>query len=252
MKKNIIRLKSSDDIKRIRDAGIIISELFKSISIRSLEGISTWELDSYSDDFILKKKARAAFKTLRNYDYASCISINSEAAHGIPSKKRKISTGDLVKVDIGIALKGYFSDACYTFPVGAISKNATKLIQVCRRALQISIDEVKPGARLGDIGNAIQVYTEKNGYNVVKKFAGHGIGFSLHEPPAIPHYGKKGKGMILQEGMVVAIEPIINEGGPDVVIMDNGWTANTSDGKLSAQFEHTIAVTKNGPIVLTE
>ena len=251
MKNHGIQIKSSDDIKRIHDACRIIVGIFKAIGKMSLEGMSTWELDTYIDNAIVKKKARAAFKTVIGYSHASCISINNEVVHGIPRKKKIIKNGDIVKVDIGVVLNGYFGDACYTFEVGEISDIARKLILVTRESLEKAIRIMIPGNKLGDIGYTIQNHVEKNGFSVVRTFTGHGIGFDLHEPPVIPHYGKKGTGIPLKEGMVLAVEPMINEGEYRVQILEDGWTAVTSDDTLSVQFEHTVAITKDGPKILT-
>jgi methionyl aminopeptidase len=247
-----IRLKSPDDIKRIRDAGIIIADIFRQIAGRSLVGISTWELDSTIESIIVRQKARPAFKTVPGYSASSCISINDEVVHGIPSKKRKIKNGDLVKIDTGAVLNGFFSDACYTFAAGRVSENAGSLIRVSQESLRSAIAVMRPGNRMGDIGNTIQEYAEGRGFSVVRSYTGHGIGYSLHEPPIVPHYGKKGTGILLQPGMVLAVEPMINEGDYATRLLDDGWTAVTADGKLSAHFEHTVAITDNGPLILTE
>ena len=251
MRKNNIRLKSPDDIKRIADAGKIISDLFNTISKPGLENISTWEVDTFIDSFILKRGGRAAFKTVWDYNYASCISINNEVAHGIPSRKRKINNGDIVKIDVGVALNGYFSDACTTFTIGSITDTAGKIVTACKDALSEAIKILAPGKRIGDIGAAIEDYSLKCGFSVVKNFTGHGIGYSLHEPPLVPHCGEWGSGEILKEGLVLAIEPILNEGSGEVAKSDDGWTVFTKDGLLSAQFEHSVAITENGPIILT-
>ncbi|HOT45240.1 MAG TPA: type I methionyl aminopeptidase [Spirochaetota bacterium] len=251
MRNNRVRIKSPDDIKRIRDAGIIIADIFKKISRISLAGLSTWEIDTMIDSMIIKKKGRAAFKTVPGYSAASCISINDEVVHGIPSKKRKIRTGDLVKIDIGVVLNGYFGDACKTFSAGRITDNARRLSETTSRSLEKAIEVMMPGNRIGDIGNAIQEYAESCGFSVVRNYTGHGVGFALHEPPVVPHYGKKKTGIVLEPGMVLAVEPMINEGGYGVRLLDDGWTAVTADGSLSAHFEHTIAVTGSGPVILT-
>lgn len=252
MRSRSIRLKSPDDIQRIRDAGIINSGIFSSLSDTPLDGISTWELDSIIESMILRQKGRPAFKTVPRYNAASCISINNEVVHGVPSKKRIIRSGDLVKVDIGVVLNGYFSDACVTLAIGAIPDNARRLVETARRALERAIAVMRPGNRIGDIGHAIQSYAGENGYSVVRNYTGHGVGFALHEPPIVPHFGKRGTGSVLETGMVLAVEPMLNEGGHEVRLLNDGWTAVTADGRLSAQFEHTVAVTKNGPRILTE
>ncbi|MCP4131899.1 MAG: type I methionyl aminopeptidase [bacterium] len=251
MKKMEIRLKTPDEIKKIAEGGKIIAEIFNAITRMPLDGMSTWELDSRIDDFILKNHARAAFKTISGYNYASCVSINSEAAHGVPHKKKLLKNTDIVKIDTGVAFQGYFSDACYTFTVGDVSPEARKLVNAAKTALQLGIGEIRPGGKSGNIGFAIQEYAESLGYSVARRFTGHGVGYALHEAPVIPHYGEYNSGFTLKEGMVLAIEPVINEGCSEVKTLDDGWTTVTADGKLSAQFEHTVAVTKEGPVVLT-
>lgn len=252
MRSRAVRLKSPDDIRRIRDAGVIIAAVFSAISETTLEGMSTWDLDALVESMILRQKGRPAFKTVPRYSSASCISINEEVVHGVPSKKKKITRGDLVKVDIGVVLNGYFSDACRTFAAGPASDNARRLSDVARKTLERAIDVMRPGNRIGDIGHAIQSYSEKKGYSVVRNYTGHGVGFALHEPPIVPHFGRKGTGIPLEPGMVLAVEPMINEGGHEVRLLEDGWTAVTADGGLSAQFEHTVAITEDGPLILTD
>ncbi len=247
----VVRLKTDDDIKRIKESGLIIFRLFKTINSMDIEGISTWELDTYIDDFILKNRARPAFKTVRDYSYASCISINQVASHGVPTKKKKISSGDIVKIDTGTVLNGYFADSCSTFKVGKTTPEADRLVNAAFTVLQKGISEVASEKYTGDIGYAVENCTRELGFSVVKNFTGHGVGFALHEAPVIPNYGEKGKGTVIRPGMVLTVEPIITEGSDELIVQDDGWTSVTSDGKLSAQFEHTIAVTKNGPVVLT-
>ena len=250
--KNKITLKSPDDIKRIREAGRIIAEIFRMLSRKSLAGLSTFDIDKFIEEIIHKSKAMPSFKTVRDYSHATCISVNDEVVHGIPSKKKIIKKGDIVKIDIGVVKSGYFADACRTFVVKPISQNADKLISVTSESLELGIEAMYPGNRLGDVGAAIQQYVESNGFSVVRDYTGHGVGFAVHELPSVLHYGVKGKGRLIQEGMVLALEPMVNEGTYDVMVLDDGWTAVTEDGKLSAQFEHTIAVTKDGPVILTD
>jgi len=247
----VVRLKTDDDIKRIKESGLIIYRLFKTISSMNLEGISTWELDTFIDDYILKNRARPAFKTVRDYSFASCISINQIASHGIPTKKKKILSGDIVKIDTGTVLNGYFADSCSTFKVGKTTPEADRLVSAAYSVLQKGINEVASDKYTGDIGFAVENCVRELGYSVVKNFTGHGVGFALHEAPVIPNYGEKGKGTIIRPGMVLTVEPIITEGSDELIVQEDGWTSITSDGKLSAQFEHTIAVTKNGPVILT-
>lgn len=246
-----IQLKSPDEIKRIREAGKVISEIFKGIQDISLIGLTTLALDSFIEDAIHRGKARSSFKTVVNYNFASCISINNEVVHGIPSKKKIIKKGDIVKIDIGVVKKGYFADACYTFMVEPVTSSARGLVEVARLSLDKAIGVMHAGRRLGDIGSTIQTYVEGEGFQVVRDFFGHGVGFSVHELPRVPHFGVANVGLLLREGMVLAVEPIVNEGNSEVVTLDDGWTTVTSDGGLSAQFEHTVAITDRGPVILT-
>ncbi len=246
-----IQLKTPDDIKRIGEAGRIIALIFERIQHLSLRGMSTFELDAFVEEEIHRHRARSSFKTVINYGYATCISVNSEVVHGIPSKKKLLQLGDIVKIDIGVVKRGFFADACRTVVVEPISENARQLVMVARSALEKGIEVMFPGRHMGDIGSAIQRYVESSGYSIVRDFSGHGVGFSVHELPAVPHFGKERSGMELQEGMVLAVEPIVNEGGREVISLEDGWTVATADGKLSAQFENTIAITGRGPVVLT-
>jgi methionyl aminopeptidase len=247
----IVKLKDENDIRRIRDCGIIISSLFDSIKKMDLIGLSTWELDSFIEDYILKKKARAAFKTVRGYSYASCISINEVASHGVPSKKVFIKNGDIVKIDTGTVLNGYFADSCITICVGDVSPIGEKLAEIAYKALFVGINEIYPGKTIGDIGYAIENFVKKEGFSVVRNFTGHGVGFALHEPPVVPNYGNRGTGEEIRDGMVMAVEPIVTNGSGELKILEDGWTSVTCDGAMAAQFEHTIAVTKKGPVILT-
>lgn len=248
---HVVRLKNRDDISRIKESGLIIYHLFNKIGAMNLDGISTWDLDSFIDDYILKNKARPAFKTIRGYSFASCISVNHVASHGVPSRKKKISYGDIVKIDTGTVMNGYFADSCSTFMVGQVSEKAEKLVKAAYSALHKGINEILPGKYTGDIGYAVEKTVLGMGYSVVKNFTGHGVGFALHEAPVIPNYGERGKGAVIRRGMVLTVEPIVNEGSDELVIQNDGWTSVTRDGGLSAQFEHTVAVTENGPAILT-
>ena len=247
----IVRLKTDDDIRRIADCGLIISRLFRELEDIDFEGLSTWEVDTIIEEYIMKNRARPAFKTVRGYSFASCISVNAVASHGVPSKKVKIKSGDIVKIDTGTVMNGYFADSCSTFSVGDVGESARRLINAAYQALMAGISEIAIGKTVGDIGHAVDSYAMGKGYSIVKNFTGHGVGFALHEPPVVPNYGSRGKGVELTEGMVITVEPILTEGSDQLVVMDDGWTSITSDGSLSAQFEHTVAVTKNGPLILT-
>ncbi|MBP9021909.1 MAG: type I methionyl aminopeptidase [Spirochaetes bacterium] len=251
LKSSGVKLKTPEDIKRIADAGRVISELFEEISKTDLASASAFEIDTYIESFLNKHACRASFKTMQNYAYSSCISINHEAVHGIPHKKKKIKTGDIVKIDIGASKNGYFADACRTFACGRISTEAQRLIETAQIALAEGIEQARAGNFLGDIGYAVEKYVNSRKCSVVREFCGHGVGFAAHEPPVVLHYGKEKTGLKIAEGLVIAVEPIINEGKRELVTLSDGWTAVTKDGSLSAQFEETIAVTKNGVIVLT-
>jgi methionyl aminopeptidase len=213
-------------------------------------GITTGDLDSYSEDLVRKKGAVPAFKGYMGYPYSLCISVNSEVVHGMPSN-RVLIEGDIVSLDFGAYYKGYYGDAAITVPVGYVSEDAARLIRVTEQGLYDGIREAKKGNRLGDISAAVQNRIEAAGFSVVRDFVGHGIGKKLHEEPQIPNYGIKGRGVELKAGMVLAIEPMVNEGTYKVKITDNGWTVITEDGKLSAHFEHSVAITNDGPDILS-
>ena len=219
--------------------------------LMNLENLTTWEIDTFVEDFILKNRARPAFKTVRGYDFTSCISVNEVASHGVPSKKVKIHSGDIVKIDTGTVMNGYFADSCNTFCVGTVSEDARRLVNIAYQALMTGISEIGHGKFIGDIGYAVETFVKSKGCSVVRNFTGHGVGFALHEPPVVPNYGLRGRGVEMIEGMVITVEPIVTTGSGRLVVQDDGWTSVTSDGSLAAQFEHTIAVTKDGPVILT-
>jgi methionyl aminopeptidase len=214
-------------------------------------GISTKDLDEFAEAYSEQHHARPAFKGYRGYPGSVCTSINQEVVHGIPSASRKLKEGDILSMDFGVELDGYFGDAALTVPVGKISPEREKLLRVTRESLERAIENVRAGNRLGDVSAAVQQWVEKNGFSIVREFVGHGIGTRMHEEPQIPNYGTPGQGQRLQEGMVLAIEPMVNRGGPGVKILADDWTAVTTDGSDSAHFEHTVAVTANGPWILT-
>ncbi len=255
MLKSKIRLKSAEDIRRIRQSGRILAKAFRTISEMNLTGMSTWEIDSVLDGIILKYNARPAFKTLRKYDFASCVSVNDEIVHGIPSRKKIICDGDIVKIDSGVALNGYFSDSCITLIAGGCNDNIPgrkKLVETSGMCLLNALKLFKPGVRLGDIGCFIENYALGRGFFIQRDLTGHGTGFSLHEPPVVPHWGKKNTGLVLEPGMVLAVEPVLIERKTNCLKKNDGWTIVSEDGSLSAQFEHTVAVTDKGPLVLTD
>ena len=246
----MIILKSPREIEKIRASGRIVAGAIEELRIRICSGIITKELDKIAEEFITKLGGTPAFKGYRGYPNTLCVSVNEEIVHGIPSD-RMLEEGDIVGIDLGVLLDGYFADAAVTVPVGEISKEAKRLIEVTEASLYKAIDSAVPGKRVSDISYTIQSYAENAGYSVVREFVGHGIGRGLHEDPPVPNFGEPGKGPALKEGMVLAIEPMVNAGGSDLLVLDNGWTAVTRDRSLSAHFEHTVAVTRNGPLILT-
>jgi methionyl aminopeptidase len=251
-----IFLKSEKEIETMRLADQIVAQVLDGIRGLVKPGVSTSELDRYAEEAILEKSAKPAFKGYKGsgpypFPASLCISINEEVVHGIPSSERKIAEGDLVSVDCGVLYEGFYGDAAITIPVGAIDEKASLLVKTTEEALELAILQVVPGNRISDIGCAIQEHVEKEGFSVVRDFVGHGIGRSLHEEPQIPHYKTTGHNERLRKGMVLAIEPMINQGTWEVESSPDGWTQVTKDRKLSAHFEHSVAVGDDGPIVLS-
>ncbi len=246
----MINLKTKEEIERIRDAGRIASQTLDLIAKEIKPGVTTEKLDGIGHEFILDHAATPSSLGYRGFPKSMCISVNREVVHGIPGKRR-LKDGDLIKVDITVFKDGFHGDTARTFWLGDIPKRACQLVEATRQSLDLAMAEVKVDGHLGDIGAVIQTFIEKQGFSVVRNFVGHGIGRNFHEDPQVPHYGKRGTGIRLKEGMVFTIEPMINEGTWEVKILRDGWTAVTKDGKLSAQFEHTVAVTKNGADILT-
>ena len=247
----MIQLKNPLQIKEMKEAGRITGEalLVARESIR--EGISTYELDKIIRDHIEKSGAKPSFLGYGGFPGVACISVNDEVIHGIPSG-RLLKDGDIVSIDVGVLLNGYHSDNAATFPCGNVSEEGLKLIEVTRQCFYEGLNYVRLGNRLGDVGSAISAYAHKNGFSVVRDFIGHGVGTQLHEEPDVPNYGVRGKGLRLQKGMTIAIEPMINAGTYEVLNNHpNGWTVTTKDGRLSAHYEHTVAVTDNEPLILT-
>lgn len=247
----MIVLKTAREIELMKEACEISAGALKAVGEAIEPGISTKELDSVAAEYIKKAGATPNFLNYGGFPAVACISINNEVIHGIPSKHRIIKEGDIVSVDLGAAKHGLNGDNAATFACGKVSDIAQKLIDVTRESLYIGIEAIKPGGRLGDISHAVQEYVESNGFSVVKQYVGHGIGTKLHEEPNVPNYGKSGRGVRLLPGMCLAIEPMVNEGIDDVNVLQDGWTVTTVDGKLSAHFEHTVAITANGPVILT-
>jgi methionyl aminopeptidase len=246
----MIILKSRPEIEKMRKSNAIVAAILEELSRKIRPGVKTIELDRLSEELALKKGARPAFKGYRGYPYSLCTSVNSEVVHGMPSE-RELKEGDIVSLDFGILNDGYYGDAAVTVPVGEITPGARKLLKITEEALYRGIAEVKAGNRIGDISSAIQGHVEAAGYSVVRDLVGHGIGKSLHEDPQVPNYGSGGRGIELKPGMVFAIEPMVNEGTYRVEILRDGWTVVTADGKLSAHFEHSVAITENGPVILS-
>jgi len=229
----------------------LVAEVLEGIKKIVAPGVTTKELDEFAESFILSKGARPAFKGYRGYPASVCTSINEQVVHGIPSSTR-LREGDIISLDIGVYYRGFYGDAAVTLPVGRINGRAEKLLAVTEKALEAGIDKAVPGNRLHDISSAIQTCVEAEGFSVVRNFVGHGIGRELHEEPQIPNFGRAGEGPRLREGMTLAIEPMVNAGGWEVVILNDGWTAVTKDRSLSAHFEHTVAITKKGHDILTK
>ncbi len=246
----MVRLKSREQIEAIQKSARIIAEIFENAPDWVKPAISTLELDRWIADCIRKKGGRSAFKGYRGYPAETCISANEEVVHGIPSSRR-LKEGDIVGIDIGVKMQGYYADGAFTFPVGKIPYKKKRLLEVTRTALCEGIGQIKPGNRIGDISSAIQHYVEKHGYSVVKTLFGHGTGEFLHEDPLVPNFGKERQGEKLREGMVLAIEPMVNQGGSEVRVLPNKWTVVTKDGSLSAHFEHTIAILDGKATILT-
>jgi methionyl aminopeptidase len=247
----LIILKSEDEIKRMAESCRIVAEVLEGIKKIVKPGITTKELDGFSESYIHSKRAVPAFKGYRGYPASMCTSVNEQVVHGIPSSI-KLKEGDVISLDIGVYFKGFYGDAAVTLPVGKIDGNAERLLAVTEQALEAGVAKTVAGNRLSDISSIIQNRVESEGFSVVRNFVGHGIGRELHEEPQIPNFGKPGEGPELREGMTLAIEPMVNAGSWEVDILNDGWTAVTKDGSLSAHFEHTVAVTKNGQSILTK
>ena len=246
----MVILKRPEEIGKMRASSQIVAEVLNVVKEKVEPGVTTADLDRLAEELTRKKGALPAFKGYRGFPFSLCISVNSEVVHGMPSN-RVLIDGDIISLDFGVNYKGYYGDAAITVPVGHISDEASRLIKTTEEGLYHGIEEARAGNRLGDISSAIQVCIEQAGYSVVRDFVGHGIGKSLHEEPQIPNFGKKGRGIEIKTGMVLAIEPMVNEGTYKVRVLDNGWTVVTQDGKLSAHFEHSVAITTNGPDILS-
>lgn len=246
----MINLKSQQEIAKMEVANRIVAEVLQEVKKHIQAGIETIELDELAEEICRKHKVKPAFKGYRGFPKSLCVSINDEIVHGIPSHRR-LQNGDLVSMDFGVCYDGYYGDSAITVPVGTISPEAEKLLKVTEKSLYAGIAQARVGNRLTDISHAVQTMAEENGFSVIRDFVGHGIGRNLHEDPQIPNYGPPGQGPKLQAGMTIAIEPMVSAGSWEVKLLDDGWTAVTKDGSLSAHFEHTIAVTDKGALILS-
>ncbi len=247
----MIIIKTKQEIEKMQTAADLLIKVHRALRDEVKPGVTTLELDKFVEKFITDRGGYPEQKGYQGFPYSICASVNDEICHGFPSD-RKLKDGDLLTIDMVVNVDGYLADSAWSYAVGDISEEAQKLMDVTKECLYRSIELVKPGVRLGDIGHAIQSYAEANGFSVVRDFVGHGIGTNMHEDPQVLHYGKPGRGIRLEEGMVFTIEPMINSGDWPIKMDDNGWTARTRDGSLSCQYEHTLAVTEDGVIILTE
>ena len=247
----MIVLRTKNEIEKIRLASKIVAEILQRLKEHIRSGVTTWDLDVLSEEMARDRGAVPAFKGYQGYPYSLCASVNEEVVHGMPSKKRVLAAGDIISIDFGVRKDGYFGDAAITVPVGDVSDEARRLCKATEESLYRGIEQAVAGNRLSDISHAVQSHVEERGFSVVRDFVGHGIGEKLHESPQIPNYGPPGRGVRLRPGMVLAIEPMINLGRPEVEVLADRWTAVTIDGKISAHFEHTVAVTETGPDILS-
>ncbi|HTA87093.1 MAG TPA: type I methionyl aminopeptidase [Silvibacterium sp.] len=248
-----IMIKTPREIEKMRRSGQVVREVLEHVRQFVKPGASTQDLENAAVEKIKELGAKPAFKGYRGYPCVLCTSVNEEVVHGIPSSERVLRDGDIVSIDTGVIIDGYYGDSAITVAVGEkVAPRVRRLLAVTQASLESAIREVKPGATLGDVGAAVQEVVEADGFSVVREFVGHGIGTRLHEDPQVPNYGRRGQGQKLREGMVIAIEPMVNAGKPDVQVLSDGWTAVTQDGSLSAHFEHTVAVTAEGAVILTQ
>jgi methionyl aminopeptidase len=247
----MIVCKSSAELETMHRAGLVVWDVLNSLKEAVQPGVTTMDLERLAARRAAEHGVRPAFKGYRGYPCVLCASVNEEVVHGIPSGARRLKEGDVISLDFGVETDGYFGDAAVTVPVGKVGPEAERLLRVTRESLDHAIEKVRPGNRLSDISAAVQQWVEGHGFSVVREFVGHGIGTKMHEEPNVPNYGEPGHGPRLEEGMVFAIEPMVNSGGPGVKVLADNWTAVTTDGGYSAHFEHTVAVTSNGPWILT-
>ncbi|MGA2554473.1 MAG: type I methionyl aminopeptidase [Smithella sp.] len=248
----MVILKLPDEIEKARASNRIVAEVLSKLREKVRPGVRTRDLDRFAEEISQKRGAKPAFKGYHGYPYSLCISVNEVVVHGMPSEESVLKEGDIVGLDFGVCYQGFFGDATITLPVGKVNEKALRLIQVTEQSLYAGIEQAKDGNRLGDISAAVQCVVEDAGYSVVRDFVGHGIGKNLHEDPQIPNFGKKGRGIELKRGMILAIEPMVNAGKYKVKVLPDGWTVITEDGSLSAHFEHSVAITDNGPDILSK
>ncbi|MTT30831.1 type I methionyl aminopeptidase [Terrilactibacillus sp. BCM23-1] len=247
----MIQLKSKNEIEKMREAGDLLARCHQEIKKRIKPGVSTWDIEVFVDAFLKEHGATAEQKGYNGYKYATCASINDEICHGFP-RKTPLKDGDIVTIDMVVNLDGGLADSAWTYAVGQVSDKVKDLLDVTEKSLYLGIEQAVVGNRIGDIGSAIQTFVEGKGYGVVRDFVGHGIGPTIHEDPQVPHYGRPGRGLRLREGMVITIEPMVNIGDWRSTLDSNGWTARTMDGSLSAQYEHTLLITDDKPLILTK
>src|ERR1700747_2400066 len=245
-----IHLRSQEELQKVHRAGLLVHEVLTALRDAVKPGLTTMDLEKLAEEKIAGKPGKPAFKGYRGYPCSLCTSVNSEIVHGIPSSKRKLREGDIISIDFGMEVDGYFADSAVTVPVGKIRPETQKLLEVTRQSLDRAIEKMRAGNRLGDVGHAVQSLVEENGFSVVRGFWGHGIGTKMHDEPNLPNYGEPGRGARLQEGMVIAVEPMVHAGGHEARMRDE-WVAPSADASPSAHFEHTIAVPSNGPLILT-
>jgi methionyl aminopeptidase len=246
-----IIIKTAAEIEKMRKSGIALRKVHDAVKAAVRVGATTMDLERAAAAKVEELGCKSAFKGYHGYPAILCTSVNNEVIHGIPHERGALKDGDIVSIDCGVVVDGYYSDAAVTHRVGKVSDEVEKLLKVTEASLYAAIEKAVPGGRLFDISHAVQAMCEAEGYGVVREFVGHGIGKNMHEDPQLPNYGNPGKGPRLKPGMVLAIEPMINMGGPEVKVLEDGWTAVTVDGSFSAHFEHTVAITKDGPLILT-
>ena len=246
----MIKIKTPTEIDKMREANRMVARVLETIAGETAPGVTTTALDEKAEAMCREFGVKPAFKGYGGFPYALCCSVNEQVVHGFPNGT-PLNEGDILSVDFGVIYDGFYGDAALTVPVGPVSDEATRLMEATKASLLAGIDKMRPGNRLGDVSHAVQKVAEAAGFSVVRQFVGHGIGRALHEEPQLPNYGAPGRGLELKAGMVIAIEPMVNAGGFEVRVLDDGWTAVTVDGRLSAHFEHTVAITNNGPLILS-